>query len=907
MPSREEFVAQMWPLAVEWSQVTGIPPEVYVAMGASETNWGATGTLFGIKGSGSAGTQNYATWEMIDGKPVALNDNFAIYNTPDEAFEHFHELVSSGRYKPAWDHLQETGDWQGFLQGINKAGYATDPQWATKIGSIAGGIGEPVVNAGLKAAEVGPDGRTFNQTKGTDYKSDAEREWYHAQQGRSVPGGGGQMSNLTVEEIAAQAVQEALGGAGPANGTAFLKGLPGGAGKPKASGGANAGAATSVGAAGASPATPQRMQLTDGSYLEFVPALGDWAIMKPRVHPLTGAIVPGEFELSGWRSGADVATAKNAQGAVSEKELRDQGAKMGVGTATLDGKEYRKNADGTYSVSGDVKAEPAKAQSPAQKLWAGLPGFQGNAAGGTAGGVTTGAGAGVAPATASIGATANAPRLTPGFNGAGYNPNEPAPGYDEGGNPIEGWGMVNPSQGGFNQPLSLIQNVAQGRGGADFSQLASAGGLKATGNQAQDAENALAVTNQRALFASMGMGPLEIQRIFDARIGTGNPIKQNLNTGVYGAQTVGGNVSEDPRSSYGFGPVTSTAGGKSYPFNEEELQAMIRAGAVPSFASGGSIGTNMADDDPRIGAQSSMNAAYQGNPWLWELPYPAAGAIAHADQPQARGAHVSQAISRALKAAGAPPALVAGGLMGIMNLPDSLKARILGPMAREYFASMDSYMPASSNPRSGMYNGTIDIWDDFLDGVYGRTDSKYRLPVSIGADGNYRLGPEPQPKASYFDTALSSPTAPQQAELEIDGGPAPPYVPPPPPPPPPAPAPPPYTGPAQLPFDAYRELGLSSETDPFPRLARGGQMMTDEPIIGMGMQSQRPQFVVGEAGPERLDVTPMTGPNAGNYAGGQQQMAPPPTPFAQLLETLFADRRGGGRKPALRAVGSGMI
>ena len=557
------------------------------------------------------------------------------------------------------------------------------------------------------------------------------------------------------------------------------------------------------------------------------------------------------------------------------------------------------------SLKPPVKADSAKSQSPAQKLWSGLPGYQG-----AAGAASTGSG--TAPAPMPIGATSAAPRLAPGFSGAGYNPNEPSPGYDEGGNPIEGWGMINPSQGGFNRPLSLLQNVAQGRGGADFSQLASAGGLKATGNQAQDAENALAVTNQRALLASMGMSPLEVQRIFDARVGTGNPIKQNLNTGVYGAQTVGGNVSTDPRSSYGFGSMTSTSSGKSYPFNEEELQAMIRTGAIPSFAEGGTIGTNYADDDPRIGADSALTTRAPLRPYIFD--FPSANHVPASNQIMARILAV-QGLQKALERAG-----FRGGFGQLMQMPDYIRNEILGPNAQAYFANDVTFQPYMAEPRNGGYNNNTDLWRDALDQYYSRGDYPYRKtsnPVTIGDDGIYRQGSMPQPKGSYFDLALSSPTAPPQEGPGAINGPAP-VVTPPPPPPPPVPAP--YTGPAQLPFDAYRELGISSETDPFPRLASepepfppprfphyagGGQMMTQEPIVGVGMQSQRPQFVVGEAGPERLDVTPMSGPNAGNYAGGG--MRAPVTPFAQLLEALFQDRRGAGRKPALKPVGAGMM
>jgi hypothetical protein len=59
------FVKQMYPYAKAWSEKTGIPPQVFVAIGASETNWGRAGGFFGIKGASPSGrSQNYATWEV---------------------------------------------------------------------------------------------------------------------------------------------------------------------------------------------------------------------------------------------------------------------------------------------------------------------------------------------------------------------------------------------------------------------------------------------------------------------------------------------------------------------------------------------------------------------------------------------------------------------------------------------------------------------------------------------------------------------------------------------------------------------------------------------------------------------------------------------------------------------------
>ena len=91
-------------------------------------------------------------------------------------------------------------------------------------------------------------------------------------------------------------------------------------------------------------------------------------------------------------------------------------------------------------------------------------------------------------------------------------------------------------------------------------------------------------------------------------------------------------------------------------------------------------------------------------------------------------------------------------------------------------------------------------------------------------------------------------------------------------------------------------------------------MMTKEPIIGMGMRSQQPQFVVGEAGPERLDVTPMPGANAGGMGnmranlGGYMEAGsaalPPPSMNPALLRILAANINKVKFRPSYSTAGA---
>lgn len=185
-PSRQSFVGSLAPIAQQWQQRTGIPVAVWLAMAASESNWGNAGnSLFGIKGKGNAGSQNSPTWESVNGQRVNTSADFADYKNPNDAFQGFWDLVSqSPRYAEALTHLPN--DPAGFLHGINQAGYATDPSWAHTIlnsarqtitpmmgqmqdstgASTAGG--DPEIDALYKAAgyepDVAPTGQAGNAT-----------------------------------------------------------------------------------------------------------------------------------------------------------------------------------------------------------------------------------------------------------------------------------------------------------------------------------------------------------------------------------------------------------------------------------------------------------------------------------------------------------------------------------------------------------------------------------------------------------------------------------------------------------------------------------------------------------------------------------------------------------------------
>lgn len=147
-PSPEDFVARIWPHAEQAAASLGVPPQMLVAQAALETGWGrhlprqADGSsgnnLFGIKGGGRwQGEQlNASTREFSGGKMQKTNALFRSYGSPAESFADYVSLLKNNpRYADAVGNASP----RGFAQALQKAGYATDPDYAAKLNAIAEG------------------------------------------------------------------------------------------------------------------------------------------------------------------------------------------------------------------------------------------------------------------------------------------------------------------------------------------------------------------------------------------------------------------------------------------------------------------------------------------------------------------------------------------------------------------------------------------------------------------------------------------------------------------------------------------------------------------------------------------------------------------------------------------------
>ena len=110
---------------------------------ALETGWGRSEirgpdgqnshNLFGIKAGGAwkGRTVDVVTTEYVNGKPQKQVASFRAYDSYADAFRDYANLLrSNARYQNA---IAQGQDAAGFAQGLQQAGYATDPGYAQKL------------------------------------------------------------------------------------------------------------------------------------------------------------------------------------------------------------------------------------------------------------------------------------------------------------------------------------------------------------------------------------------------------------------------------------------------------------------------------------------------------------------------------------------------------------------------------------------------------------------------------------------------------------------------------------------------------------------------------------------------------------------------------------------------------
>lgn len=141
--SEQSFVSELWQHAKQAAEKIGLSPAVMLAQSALETGWGkhviaksdgqSSNNFFNIKADKSwqGDKAAKASLEFEDGVAVKKQSNFRAYNSIAESFDDFvNFLQQNPRYQSA---LKTTANPTEYLSELQKAGYATDPNYADKI------------------------------------------------------------------------------------------------------------------------------------------------------------------------------------------------------------------------------------------------------------------------------------------------------------------------------------------------------------------------------------------------------------------------------------------------------------------------------------------------------------------------------------------------------------------------------------------------------------------------------------------------------------------------------------------------------------------------------------------------------------------------------------------------------
>jgi flagellar protein FlgJ len=145
--TQSDFVAQHGDAAERVAQATGIPSSFMIGQAGHETGWGrseirnADGSnafnLFGIKaGPGWTGkTAEITTTEYVDGEPRKTTAKFRAYDSYEASFRDYARLIGeSPRYAQARATAASgAGAATAYATELQRAGYATDPAYASKL------------------------------------------------------------------------------------------------------------------------------------------------------------------------------------------------------------------------------------------------------------------------------------------------------------------------------------------------------------------------------------------------------------------------------------------------------------------------------------------------------------------------------------------------------------------------------------------------------------------------------------------------------------------------------------------------------------------------------------------------------------------------------------------------------
>ena len=162
--SPNAFVHSLWPYAEKAAKALNLDPKILIAQAALETGWGryvmrpeqgtSSKNLFGIKTSKDwqGSTTNINSVELVSGTLQKQSSEFRTYDSYDESFSDYADFISNkSRYQKAVSVAEKP---ENYVNELQTAGYATDPDYAKKINDI---FNSKTLNNAVAAINVNSD------------------------------------------------------------------------------------------------------------------------------------------------------------------------------------------------------------------------------------------------------------------------------------------------------------------------------------------------------------------------------------------------------------------------------------------------------------------------------------------------------------------------------------------------------------------------------------------------------------------------------------------------------------------------------------------------------------------------------------------------------------------------------
>jgi len=145
----QDFISTLWPIAQKVAGDMNVEPKAIMAQAALETGWGkhiihqangqSSHNLFGIKADRrwNGDVAKVSTLEYRNGLANKEVAPFRVYDSYESSLKDYaHFIQDSERYQGA---VKNGRSIKAYSEGLQEAGYATDPNYAKKIQRIAGG------------------------------------------------------------------------------------------------------------------------------------------------------------------------------------------------------------------------------------------------------------------------------------------------------------------------------------------------------------------------------------------------------------------------------------------------------------------------------------------------------------------------------------------------------------------------------------------------------------------------------------------------------------------------------------------------------------------------------------------------------------------------------------------------